>query len=70
MLIEYRCIRRTFYQNALRDPGDIILCDPEVMQAVKDPCFVPVNPEAEHIEVKKEKAPASPKPQTRKRTTT
>lgn len=72
MLTQYRCIIRTFFHSALRDPGDVVLCEPNDAEMKGNQCFTLVEepkPEPEHIEPKKEKTAASPKQQPKKGTT-
>lgn len=40
---EYRCILRTFWHDGLRNPGDIVLCDPAEMKDNR--CFELVEPD-------------------------
>lgn len=71
MLTQYRCTIRTFFHNALRDPGDVVLCEPDDAEMKENMCFVLVEEpktKPEHAEPKKEKTAAGPKQQPKKGT--
>lgn len=65
MLITYRCTIRTFFHNGLREPGDIVVCDPEDVEMKGNPCFVPEKNEQKHIESEEKKAEPAPEPEVK-----